>query len=232
LEPGTALHPWQVTPDEAVALQTQLAARVDTSTPLGPVRLVAGCDIAYAIDSPLAFAAVVVWDLVRKAELTRAVVREEMTFPYVPGLLSFRECPPLLSAFKTLRVMPDAVLLDGQGVCHPRRFGLACHLGLWLDLPTVGCAKTWLTGDHGEVGPTAGDTTPLTIGGDVVGAVVRTADRVRPCFVSPGHKCNVPSAVDLVKVVLGGYRHPTPTRLAHMAANAARAEFNAALPPT
>lgn len=230
--PPEPLHPWNVSPDEAVALQTQLAARVDTSVPLGDVRLVAGCDIAYAIDSPLAFAAVVVWDAVRGAELTRVVVREEMTFPYVPGLLSFRECPPLLSAFAKLSVRPDAVLLDGQGVCHPRRFGLACHLGLWLDLPTVGCAKTWLTGDHGEVGPKAGDTTPLTIGGDTVGAVVRTADGVRPCFVSPGHRCDVPSAVELVRKVLSGYRHPTPTRLAHMAANAARAEHLNVPPPT
>ena len=230
--PPEPLHPWNVTPDEAVALQTQLAARVDTSTPLGPVRLIAGCDIAYAIDSPLAFAAVVVWDAVRGCELTRSVVREEMVFPYVPGLLSFRECPPILSAFASLRVRPDALLLDGQGICHPRRFGLACHLGLWLDLPTVGCAKTWLTGDHGEVGPKAGDSTPLTIGGDTVGAVVRTADGVRPCFVSPGHRCDVPSAVELVRRVLSGYRHPIPTRLAHMAANAARAAHLDTLPPT
>ncbi len=208
-------------------MQTQLASRVNVSTPLGPVRLVAGCDIAYAIDSPLAFAAVVVWDVVRGAELTRAVVREEMTFPYLPGLLSFRECPPLLTAFAELRLMPDAVVLDGQGVCHPRKFGLASHLGLWLDLPTVGCAKTWLTGDHAEVGPRAGDATPLTIGGDTVGAVVRTAVGARPCFVSPGHRCDVPGAVNLVRRVLGGYRHPIPTRLAHMAAKAARAEhFN------
>jgi deoxyribonuclease V len=103
---------------------------------------------------------------------------------------------------------------------------------LWLNLPTVGCAKTWLTGDHGEVGPTAGDATPLTLGGNVVGAVVRTADRVRPCFVSPGHRCDVPGAVRLVCRVLSGYRHPTPTRLAHMAANAARAEHPGTPPPT
>jgi deoxyribonuclease V len=186
--------------------------------------MVAGCDIAYAIDSPLAFAAVVVWDIERACEVTRAVVRQEMTFPYVPGLLSFRECPPLLSAFARLSFPPDAVLLDGQGVCHPRRFGLACHLGIWLDLPTVGCAKTWLIGEHAEVGPSAGDFTPLSIGGERVGAVVRTADGVRPCFVSPGHQCDVPSAVELVRRVLSGYRHPIPTRLAHMAANAARTE--------
>lgn len=228
MEPAPPLHPWHVTPDEAVALQTQLATRVDTASPLGPVRLVAGCDIAYAIDSPLAFAAVVVWDAVRGCELTRSVVREEMVFPYVPGLLSFRECPPILTAFASLRVRPDALLLDGQGIAHPRRFGLACHLGLWLDLPTVGCAKTWLVGDHDEPGPKAGDSTPLTLDGETVGAVVRTADGVRPCFVSPGHKCDVPSAVGLVRGVLSGYRHPTPTRLAHMAANAARAEWIAA----
>lgn len=223
MEPAT-LHPWHVTPAEAEAIQLRLATRIDTSAPLGPVRLVAGCDLAYHPTEPLAFAAVVVWDAVRGCELTRSVVREEMVFPYVPGLLSFRECPPILSAFASLRVRPDALLLDGQGIAHPRRFGLACHLGLWVDLPTVGCAKTWLVGEHGEVGPKAGDATPLTLAGEAVGAVVRTADGVRPCFVSPGHKCDVPSAVELVRRVLSGYRHPTPTRLAHLAANAARAE--------
>jgi deoxyribonuclease V len=232
LNPETPLHPWNVTPDEAVAVQHHLTARVDTSSSLGPVRFVAGCDIAYAIDSPLAFAAVVVWDIHRQAELTRSVVCEEMVFPYVPGLLSFRECPPILSAFANLRLRPDALLLDGQGICHPRRFGLACHLGLWLDLPAVGCAKTWLCGEYAEPGPTAGDDSPLTLDGQTVGAVVRTADGVRPCFVSPGHRCDVPGAVGLVRRVLGGYRHPTPTRLAHMAANAARAEHLSRRPPT
>lgn len=234
MEPAP-LHPWTLTSDEAVAVQTELAARVDTATPLGSVDTLAGCDIAYDPASNSVFAAVVVVRLNDMAEVERAVVREEVTFPYVPGLLSFRECPPILSAFTRLRRPPRVLMLDGQGIAHPRRFGLACHLGLWLDIPTIGCAKTWLFGEHDEVGPTAGDTTPLTHAEEVIGAVVRTADGVRPCFVSPGHKCDVPSAVAVVKAVLGGYRHPVPTRLAHMAANAARAAGKAAsglAPPT
>jgi deoxyribonuclease V len=217
------LHDWSLTPDEAVLLQTQLASRVDTTTPLGRVRLVAGADIAYDTVAPILHAAVVVVRLPELVEVERSVVREVVTFPYVPGLLSFRECPPILSAFAKLRFRPDALVLDGQGIAHPRRFGLACHLGLWLDLPAIGCAKTWLFGDHEMVGPTAGDTTPLTHAGEVIGAVVRTATGVRPAFVSPGHRCDVAGAVGLVRSVLSGYRHPIPTRLAHMAANAARA---------
>jgi deoxyribonuclease V len=228
------LHPWHLTPADAETLQTQLAGRVSLA-PLGPVATVAGCDIAYDTDSPLLSAAVVVVRLPGLEEVERAVVREEAKFPYVPGLLSFRECPALLSAFDRLRTRPDVLMLDGQGIAHPRRFGLACHLGLWLDLPAVGCAKTWLFGDHGEVGPTAGDHTPLNHAGDTIGAVVRTASGVRPCFVSPGHRCDVASAVGLVRAVLSGYRHPVPTRLAHMAANEARAAGKAGggvAPPT
>lgn len=217
------LHEWPQTPDEAIELQTRLAGRVDVSTPLGPVRLVAGADIAYDTIAPVLHAAVVVIRLPELVEVERAVVREEVTFPYVPGLLSFRECPPILSAYSRLRRRPDVLLLDGQGIAHPRRFGLACHLGLWLDLPTVGCAKTWLFGDHQSVGPSAGDTTPLTHAGEVIGAVVRTATGVRPAYVSPGHRCDVSGAVALVQRVLSGFRHPVPTRLAHLAANAARA---------
>lgn len=217
------LHDWNLTPDEAVELQSQLATRVDTSAPLEPVRLVAGADIAYDTVAPILHAAVVVVKWPELVEVERAVVQEVVTFPYVPGLLSFRECPPILSAFAKLRRRPDVLVLDGQGIAHPRRFGLACHLGLWLDLPAIGCAKTWLFGDHDQVGPNAGDTAPLTHQGETIGAVVRTATGVRPAYVSPGHRCDVTSSVELVRSVLSGFRHPVPTRLAHMAANAARA---------
>jgi deoxyribonuclease V len=218
------LHAWNLTPDEAVEVQTQLAGRVDTSTKLGPVRLIAGADIAYDTIAPILHAAVVVVRFPDLVEVERAVVQEEVTFPYMPGLLSFRESHPILSAFSKLRRRPDVLLLDGQGIAHPRRFGLACHLGLWLEMPTIGCAKTWLFGDHDAVGQTAGDSTPLTTNGETIGAVVRTATGVRPAFVSPGHLCDVESAVQQVRSVLSGYRHPVPTRLAHMAANTARAE--------
>jgi deoxyribonuclease V len=124
-----------------VVVQTQWAAHV-VLHPLGPIHTVAGCDLAYDTDSRFAHAAVVVVRLPELVEVERAVVREEVTFPYVPGLLSFRETPPILSAFNQLRNWPDVLMLDGQGIVHPRRFGVACHLGLWLDLPAIGCAKT------------------------------------------------------------------------------------------
>lgn len=218
------LHEWNLSEADALEVQRRLAPLVDTATPLGEVKLLAGCDIAYDTDSLAAWAAVVTMTFPDLAVVERVVVREEVTFPYVPGLLSFRECPPLLSAFASLRTLPDVVILDAQGIAHPRRFGSACHLGLWLGLPTVGCAKTWLCGEHPQVGPTAGDHAPLTLAGEVVGAVVRSATNVRPVYVSPGHLADVAGAVRLVTATLGGYRHPTPTRLAHLAANAARAE--------
>jgi len=218
----TPLHDWNLTEAEAVAVQRRLAPLVDTASPLGPVATLAGCDIAYDTTSNAAWAAVVVMTFPDLVEVERVVVREEVTFPYIPGLLSFRECPPLLSALARLRRLPDVVILDAQGIAHPRRFGSACHLGLWLGIPTVGCAKTWLCGEHPEVGPTAGDHAPLTMNGEAVGAVVRSATNVRPVYVSPGHRADLRGAVELVTATLSGYRHPTPTRAAHIAANAAR----------
>jgi deoxyribonuclease V len=140
-------------------------------------------------------------------------------------LLSFREVPPLLSAFQELRHVPDVVMLDGQGIAHPRRFGLACHLGLWLGLPCLGCAKSRLVGDHAEPGPGAGDTSPLTIGTEQVGVVLRSAAGAKPVFVSPGHRIDLASSVAVVRATLSGYRHPAPTRAAHLAGNQARARL-------
>jgi deoxyribonuclease V len=145
-----------------------------------------------------------------------------MNFPYVPGLLSFREAPAVLQAWESLRTTPDAVMLDAQGVAHPRRFGLACHVGLWLQRPSVGCAKTRLIGEFAEPGPHPGDATPLRIENEPVGTVLRTATRARPVFVSPGHMIDLAGAVALVRATLSRYRHPVPTRLAHIAANQAR----------
>lgn len=218
------LHSWDLSPEDAVALHQSLAVRVDVSVPLGSVETVAGCDIAYHLTKPILYAAVVVIRRSDLAEVERSVVTREVTFPYVPGLLSFREAPALLDAFRGLRAVPDSVMLDAQGIAHPRRFGLACHLGLWLDRPTVGCAKSWLVGEYDEPGPNAGEASPLTIDGEHVGDVVRSATGVNPVFVSPGHQVDVAGATQLVLATLSGYRHPTPTRLAHMAANDARAK--------
>jgi deoxyribonuclease V len=217
------LHDWPATAADAVELQRRLADRVDTSTPLSGFDLVAGCDIAYATDSNRVFAAVVVLAAADLSVVEERTVTAEATFPYVPGLLSFREVPPLLAAFRDVRHTPDVVMLDGQGVAHPRRFGLACHLGLWLGLPCLGCAKSRLIGDHDDPGPNAGDTSPLTIGGEPVGAVMRSAAGAKPVYVSAGHRIDLASSVAVVRATLSGYRHPAPTRAAHLAGNRLRA---------
>lgn len=217
------LHDWPTTEAEAVALQAALAPRVDISPALDRFEFVAGCDIAYHLTEPRLFAAVVVLRAADLAPVEERVVALEVKFPYIPGLLSFREIPALLTAFAELRQPPDVVMLDGQGVAHPRRFGLACHLGLWLNRPCVGCAKSWLAGEYGDPGPAAGDAAPLRIGGAEVGAVVRSAAGAKPVYVSPGHLLDVRSATAAVRATLSGYRHPAPTRAAHVAANRARA---------
>lgn len=216
------LHDWPGDEAAAVALQTELAGRVDTSARLEHFDFIAGCDIAYHLTEPRLFAAVCVLRADTLEVVEEATVEREANFPYIPGLLSFREIPALLAAFAQIRQPPDVVMLDGQGVAHPRRFGLACHLGLWLARPCVGCAKSWLVGEHDEPGPNAGDATPLTINGDEVGAVVRSATGAKPVFVSPGHLLDVESATNVVRATLSGYRHPAPTRAAHMAANLLR----------
>ena len=221
------LHDWPKTEAEAVELQNQFAGRVDVSPELTTFDFVAGCDIAYHLTEPILFAAVVVVRVSDRAVIETRTTTKEVNFPYIPGLLSFREIPALLTAFTELRHSPNAVMLDGQGIAHPRRFGLACHLGLWLGLPCLGCAKSWLIGDYSEPGPEAGDATPLTVGDEVVGSVMRSAAGANPVFVSPGHLIDIASANAVVRATLSGYRHPTPTREAHMAANALRQEFRA-----
>src|SRR5262249_53393619 len=146
------LHSWDMTPKEAVALQRELADRIDTRSPLTRCELVAGADISYNRFSPTIYAAVVVVRVADGAVVESATTVGQSAFPYVPGLLSFREAPSVLEAFAKLKTRPDALMLDGQGFAHPRRFGLACHVGLWLDLPCLGCAKSRLIGTHREPG--------------------------------------------------------------------------------
>lgn len=143
-------------------------------------------------------------------------------FPYIPGLLSFREVPILMEAWKTLKHVPDLILVDGQGIAHPRRFGLAAHLGVTLDIPAIGCAKSRLTGRFEEPGLKKGDWSPLTDKGETIGAVLRTKDKVSPMFISCGHRVSLPSAIKLVLECTTRYRMPEPTRQAHLASNAFR----------
>jgi deoxyribonuclease V len=219
------LHSWEVSCREAIALQQRLAARVRVENLLAEeIRTVAGVDVSYQRHGDLFFAAVVVlrladWTLVEEATAGRRV-----SFPYVPGLLSFRELPVVLEAFRRLKTVPDAVLVDGQGIAHQRRLGLASHLGLWLDLPTVGCAKSRLCGKHDSPGRNRGDRAPLLLDGDEVGTVLTTRQNVKPLFVSPGHKVDVATAAELALRCAIRYRMPEPTRLAHHLANRCRRE--------
>jgi deoxyribonuclease V len=187
---------------------------VRQTAPKGPLRRIAGVDVAFARDDSACIAAVVVWDLFEHAVVERQVARRPLRFPYVPGLLSFREAPAVLAALRKLRTAPDALICDGQGLAHPRRFGLACHVGLLVELPTLGCAKSRLCGGYREPAARRGSRTRLMLGGEIVGTVLRTRDDVRPVFVSAGHRVDLPSAERIVLAACAGYRLPEPTRRA------------------
>ena len=212
-----SLHPWTVTPKEAVAIQRRLAGRVINTTRLGPVRVVAGADIAICKESNDGYAGVVVMSFPDLEIVETAAVLAPLSFPYIPGLLSFREIPLLLKAFSRLTRVPDLILVDGQGIAHPRRFGIACHLGLLLDRPTIGCAKTRLVGRHKAPPLRRGGITHLYDDNHrVIGAVVRTKDRTNPIYVSIGHKVDLRTAIRYTLACGRGYRVPEPTRRAHL----------------
>ena len=206
------LHRWSLSPRRARELQQGLRRRVSLAGDLKAVRSVAGCDLSLERGGNNAYATVIVYSFPELIEIERSNARARLSFPYVPGLLSFREGPVLLKAFRKLKRRPDLVLFDGQGYAHPRRFGLASHLGLWLDLPSVGCAKSRLCGEYSEPGQTRGESTPLTANGEIIGSVLRTRDGVKPVFVSVGHRLSLESAVCLVLACGDGYRLPKPTR--------------------
>ena len=216
------LHRWDLTTTEARALQAELASRVVRDGDLGAWELLAAADVSFNRYSPTLYAAVVVVRAGSLEVVERASVAGPSDFPYVPGLLSFREAPALLQAFASLKARPDVVLVDGQGIAHPRRLGIAAHLGLWLDLPTIGCAKSRLCGSYDEPAERRGSRSPLMEKGEVIGAVLRTKDRVNPLFVSTGHRCGLEPAVDLVLSLTGRYRLPEPARMAHEYVNEVR----------
>ncbi len=220
------LHSWDLDYRAAIALQKELSARVVLQNRLPhEVRLVAGVDVSYRRHGETFFAAVVVLSWPDLQPVTAASAVDRVSFPYIPGLLSFRELPVLLKAFRRLDVHPDLVLVDGQGIAHPRRFGLACHLGLWLDVPSIGCAKSRLVGEGEEPGIEAGAHSPLRDGDEVIGALVRTRTGVRPLYISPGHGVDMMAAVDWTLRCCRGYRLPEPTRQAHLLTNRLRLEF-------
>ncbi len=205
------MHRWKVTPRRAAEIQNELRGKVGI-VPLPAVSTVVGVDCAFGAGH--IFATAVVWDVDRGAVVETRSLRRPLQFPYVPGLLSFREAPALIAVLRRVRSPFEAILCDGQGIAHPRRFGLACHLGVLLDCPAVGCAKSRLVGEYDEPGAERGDSSELRDRGERVGTVLRTRTGVKPLFVSPGHRCDLSGAVDLVMRCGGGFRLPEPVRLA------------------
>ena len=200
-------------PEEAVALQRKLAALVSTEDRLPePIKIVAGIDVAY--NDTQAFAAVVLIETDTGKVQQVVSADTPVQFPYVPGLLSFREVPAIMLALEKLPVRPDLVLCDGQGIAHPRRFGIACHIGVLYNLPTIGCAKTRLTGKADDPAPTKGSYSELIHKREMIGAVLRTRDNVNPLYISPGHRISIPTALHWVLKLTTRYRLPEPTRLA------------------
>lgn len=213
------LHEWQVTPDEAIEIQAELATMVSTKNKISAVNFIAGVDISAPNSEGFAQAAVVVLDYPQLSLIERQVVHKKITFPYIPGLLSFREAPLIIAACEKLKNDPDLILVDGQGIAHPRRLGLASHLGLLWNKPTIGCAKSRLCGMHNTPDIERGSYAELIDKGDVIGAVLRTRYNVSPVYISIGNKVDLKSAIDWTLNCCDGKRLPEPTRLAHLAAS-------------
>jgi deoxyribonuclease V len=210
---------WNVTPAEARVIQLQLRDKVVAADDLGEVRLVAGVDVGYEMRGTVALAAAAVLSFPDLQLVEQATARRALEFPYVPGLLSFRETPAVLEALGRLRRIPDLLLCDGHGYAHPRRFGLACHVGVLTGIPSVGAAKTRLTGSHAALPFERGSRVPLCDGGETIGAVVRTRSGARPVFVSVGHRISLATAVEYVLRCTTRYRLPETTRWAHRLAS-------------
>ncbi len=203
---------WNLTPRQAMRLQERLRDKVVLEDSFESISYVAGADLAFDPETNWAFAGVVVYRFPELEEVERQRARLKLRFPYIPGLLSFRESPALIAAFARLRIEPDLILIDGHGRAHPRLFGIACHIGVLFDKPAIGCAKSLLVGEHQEPDLRAGSTAPLMFRGERVGMVLRTRDNVKPIFVTQGHRVSLESATRLVQQAVDGYRIPKPTR--------------------
>jgi deoxyribonuclease V len=216
------LHKWNLSCKEAIEIQRRLASRVRfTKMKKGPT-VVAGLDCAFSKDGRRIVAAVVVIELPSFTVIETATATRKVDFPYIPGLLSFREAPACIDAIERLKAKPDVFIVDGQGIAHPRRFGIASHIGVLVDRPTIGCAKSRLIGNFDEPGRRKGNSSPLVDGDEVIGAVLRTRTNVKPVFVSVGHKCTLEDAIRIVLECTTRYRLPEPSRLAHQLVSKAK----------
>ena len=209
------MHSWEVTAQEAIAIQLSLSAQVIHEDRLGQIETVAGIDVGFEDGGATTRAAVVALNFPELAVAETCLVRRPTTYPYIPGLLSFREAPAVLEALEQMRRLPDLLICDGQGIAHPRRLGLASHLGLWTDIPSIGAAKSRLIGQHEPIDNERGAWQPLLDGEEIIGAVLRTRPSVRPLYISIGHRVSLETAIQFVLACTKSYRLPEPTRLAH-----------------
>lgn len=213
------MHPWDLTPQQAIALQQQLRDQIITTDRFGPVRRIAGVDVGFEDKGAVTRAAVVVLEFPELQVCASAIAREPTCFPYIPGLLSFREVPAIVAALDKLPQPPDLLFCDGQGYAHPRRFGIACHLGLLTGLPAIGIGKSRLVGTHAELGHEKGAQQYLQHQNEIIGVVLRTRAGVKPVYVSTGHCVGLAAAVQWVQAATTRYRLPEPIRHAHRLAS-------------
>ncbi len=216
------LHPWNVTPDEAIKIQNKLRDLVKVENLKTEINYIAGADISFDKGSNVVYAGIAVLKFPELEEIERSLVIMEVSFPYIPGLLSFRESPALIKAWEKIEVVPDVVVIDGQGIAHPRRFGIASHFGVLIDRPTIGCAKSLLIGKYDEPAEKAGSYSYLYDSGEIVGVALRTRDNVQPVFVSIGHKITLEESIKIILQTVKGFKIPEPTRHAHNLVNALR----------
>ncbi len=217
-----APHDWNLTPSEAIEIQKRMRSLVKLQSQTHEFKKIAGADLSYNKFSDTIYTGIVVLSFPELQVIESVGVRSVAKFPYVPGLLSFRETPSLLEAWDKLKNRPDVLMLDGHGMAHPRRFGIACHVGILLEIPTVGCAKSILVGTHDVLAPDAGNHAPLIDRSEQIGVALRTKKNVTPVYVSVGHLIDIPSAIKLVLNSTTKYRQPEPTRQAHLLVNRLR----------
>lgn len=215
----SAPHAWSLSPSEAIQLQKQLASQVITQDEINQIDFVAGVDVGFENNNQITRAAVAVLSYPELQLIEHSIARRPTEFPYVPGLLSFREIPAVLDALNQLTQLPDLLLCDGQGLAHPRRFGIACHLGVITGLPSIGVGKTRLTGKHGPVPEEKGKWAALMDGDETIGAVLRTRQGVKPIYISSGHKISLNTSIRYVMGCITRYKLPETTRWAHRLAS-------------
>ena len=219
------LHSWHVNVEEAIQIQEALKERIILKRTFSRIRTMGGGDVAYSESENFLFGAIVVLSYPDMRIVDIATTETKVSFPYVPTLLSFRECPILIKVFQNLKIKPDVMIYDGQGIAHPRGMGLASHMGLWFDIPSIGCAKTPLLREFVSPGPSKGSFGWIRREGKKVGAVLRTRENVKPLFVSPGHRIDLSTSIRLILASCRGFRIPEPLRKAHQISRLMREKF-------